>query len=156
MRSTRHRLSIPAGIEKMLVKASLDREFRRALLEDRAAALETSGIRLTPLETTVLSGVPDARLRLMIEGIRPRRHGRRRIMKAVATAVVTLATGTAGVGCEEKSENADVRVDTEIPDAVGGIWPDDPLDDPDVLEDVAGDETDDTLDEASDDAGEEG
>jgi len=128
----RSRLGIHAGIEKALYKAAVEPGFRRELLEDRFAALRGSGIGLTEAEAAILSSVPDERLALMIDRIRPEKHGKRRFMRAVATAVVTLATGTAAISCDK-----DVTADAEVSDA--GIDPDVPSDivDEDALDDAA-------------------
>jgi hypothetical protein len=142
-------INIPAGIEKVLYLASTDRAFRARLLEDRSGAMADRGIRLTATETAVLGNVSDATLGHMIDQIRPRMHGRRKFMRAVAVAAVTLATGTAGVACEDDNP---VPTDTmETFDSVGDVsdMPDDPQDLPvDVPEavDVGGDVPDDPLD----------
>jgi hypothetical protein len=97
------KMSIPAGIEKTLYKASIDPEFREQLFEDRFGAIEDHGLRLTDLERRMLEAIPDSRLETIISQIRPAQHGRRKFMKAVATAVVTLAAGTGAAvsgGCK--------------------------------------------------------
>ncbi len=97
---------------------------RRELLEDRLAAVRSRGFGLTEAEAAILASVPQARLELMIERIRPEKHGKRRFMKAVAMAVVTLATGTAGVACEGEGnpdDAGDVPVDSPQIDVTGDM-----------------------------------
>jgi len=97
------KMSIPAGIEKTLYKASIDHTFRERLIEDRFGTIEDHGIRLTDLERRMLEAIPDSRLDAIISQIRPAQHGQRKFMKAVATAVVTLAASTGAAvsgGCK--------------------------------------------------------
>jgi len=109
-----YRMNIPAGIEKILYVASIDPAFRARLLEDRAGTLASRRIRLTPSESAVLESVPSAMLGHMIDQIRPKMHGKRRFMRAVAVAAVTLATGTAGMACEDGNPGpADVPAESE-------------------------------------------
>jgi hypothetical protein len=128
-----YRMNIPAGIEKILYVASVDPAFRAKLLEDRAGTIASRRIRLTPSEHAVLESVPAATLGHMIDQIRPKMHGKRRFMRAVAVAAVTLATGTAGVACDNedvKGVTADVpeeEVQADMEDiATQGILPDVP------------------------------
>lgn len=48
----------PRGIEVLLKKASVDREFRRRLLEKRSDAAELIRLRLQPAEAAMLDAVP--------------------------------------------------------------------------------------------------
>jgi len=121
-----YQINIPSGIEKILYLASTDRAFRARLLEDRRGAVADRGIRLTPTETAVLGNVSDATLGHMIDQIKPRMHGRRKFMRAVAVAAVTLATGTAGVACEDETpvpeDTTEVRdVPTDIEETVDSM-----------------------------------
>jgi len=118
------RINIHAGIEKALYRAAIDPGFRRDLLEDRLAALRSRSMVLTAAEETIFACVPRDRLELMIDEIRPDKHGKRRFMKAVATAVMTLASTTATVSCMESTGveadvPEDVPVDTSYPDPAG-------------------------------------
>jgi hypothetical protein len=107
-------VNIPAGIEKILYLASTDRAFKARLLEDRSGAIEGRRISLTATESAVLGSVSNETLGNMIDQIRPRMHGKRRFMRAVAVAAVTLATGTAGVACEDEGPApGDVVTETE-------------------------------------------
>lgn len=143
-----YRMNIPAGIEKILYVASIDGKFRSRLLGDRAGTLAGSRIRLTPSESAVLATVSDETLAHMIGQIRPKMHGKRRFMRAVAVAAVTLATGTAGVACEDEgptpedtSEVGDVPLESEDPGPETGDMADVPTDLQD-LQDTYGDTAD--------------
>jgi len=155
------RMNIPAGIEKMLYKAAVDRDFRAALLDDRMGTVRAHGLRLTEVERTMLETIPDARLELIIDRVQPERRGKRRFMRAVASAVVTLATGTAVVACDEsvKGATAGIPPDTAVEPDAGDA--DDPADDPadvpdgdDVTVDTSTDVVDGILPDVPEDPGE--
>jgi hypothetical protein len=132
----RVRLSIPAGIEKVIYRAAIDPGFRQILLADRKRAIESHGPRLTDVEARVLESIPAERLEHIIERIEPRRHGKRAFMRSIATAVVTLATGTATVSCEQATPlgvDPDVPIDMPPADVVGDTA-DLPPDIPDVTD----------------------
>jgi hypothetical protein len=134
----RTRLNIPVGIEKILYRAAIDPDFKKELLQDRDRALDNRGIRLTQYESLIFETVTDSTLALMVNQIKPEKHGKRRFMKAVAAAVVTLATGTAGMGCEDEGPPKDVTEAEDIYEEVVadiGIEPDIPPDIPDVTTD---------------------
>lgn len=152
----RQRISIPAGIEKALYKAAIDPVFKKRLFVDRGRTIEDNGIALTPFEAQVLDNVPDERLELMIQQIRPASHGKRKFMKAVASVVVTLATGTAGVACDDDKNPSDAHDDGDMPADVSDVTTEDvPIADPvgilpDVPEDPAPEEEEDVADAEED------
>lgn len=139
--SRRTRVSIPVGIEKALYRAAVEPEFRQRLL---SGGIDGREMGLSASEAGILESIPPTRLEFMIDRIRPGRHGKRGFMKSIATAVVTLATGTATISCDDeqmvKGSVSDTPVDLEFPDAVEGIMPDAPpdvaLDEEDAEEDV--------------------
>jgi hypothetical protein len=145
-RGRRIRLNIPAGIEKAIYRAAIDPDFRQELLENRNRAIESHGLKLTDVENRILENIPEGRLELIIDRIRPARHGKRMFMKSIATAVVTLATGTAAVSCEE-----DRGVESDIPsfDSVGDLA-DLPADIPDVTDIIDPDHPIDVVGDMSD------
>ena len=80
-------------------------------------------IELSESEKNILKSISNETLSLMIDRINPKIHGVRNFMKTVATAVVTLATGTAVVsldGCSSKGIRPDRDTDYDkkyyIPD----------------------------------------
>jgi hypothetical protein len=130
------RMSIPSGIEKAIYKASIDPGFRQELLEDGRRAIESHGLGLTDMEARILESIPGERLEHIIDRIEPRRHGKRAFMKSIATAVVTLATGTATVSCLPLCGGATSDYDFSMDDPPRDIRPDDRLD---LEEDIPGD-----------------
>ncbi len=149
LRKPKRKISIPVGIEKVLYKAAIDPVFRDLLLVDRKKAVESQHMKLSPSEMTILGNVSGSALSIMIDRIKPRQHGRKKLMKAVAAAVVTLATGTAAIACDDAQPagiTSDVSEETldveEVMDVIDGSRPD-------VPDDV-------DLDDAPEDAEEEG
>lgn len=92
---------VPIGVEKVLYLAATRPAFRRRLAEDRPAAIAEARVRLTDAERATLLGVPARSLETMIDRIRPAEHGRRRFMKTVAAATVSLAASMVTEGCFE-------------------------------------------------------
>ncbi len=161
------RINVPAGLEKLMYKAAIDAGFRRRLLEDRAAAVAASRIALTPIEARMLEAIPPERLAASIDRIEPLRHGKRRFMRTVATAVVTLATGTAAItvegGCQSAgvdphifdTSSEDMPADDSTPvDLVVDDWMPADGDEPDVPDED--DVTDDPEDEDAADGKDDG
>jgi hypothetical protein len=107
---------VPIGIEKVLYLAATDPAFRARLHEDRAAAVAGAKVRLSDVERTTLLGVPRPALEAMIARISPEKHGKRKLMKTVAAATVSLAAGVLTAGCDSDD------------DWSGGIRPDVPED----------------------------
>ena len=96
----KHKVKVPIGIEKVLVRAAADSEFRDRLFGERQATLDSLSSELSPTELKVLTTIPEATLQGMINSIDLQRHGKRRFMKGVvaATLIATAATGV--LGCE--------------------------------------------------------
>jgi hypothetical protein len=89
---------VPRGIEVLVKKAAVDPAFRARLLEDRAAAAEAIGLRLTPTETLVLRAVPQAQLQTIID--RTRVHPRlEQVFRGAAAGLMLAALGASQVGC---------------------------------------------------------
>ncbi|MBM4039368.1 MAG: hypothetical protein FJ290_12715 [Planctomycetes bacterium] len=58
---------LPRGIEVLLKKASVDPEFRKVLLDSRAAAAKGIGLELGTVEAALLDAVPAGQLEAVIE-----------------------------------------------------------------------------------------
>lgn len=108
-------ISVPIGIEKVLVHAAGDAAFRHRLFDDRAAAVAEVAPTLQPSEAAILSAVPDATLAVMIGAIDLPGHGTRRFLKGVATAALASAALLGATECGEAQS--------------AGISPGDPSDD---------------------------
>ncbi len=147
LRRPKRRISIPVGIEKVLYKAAIDPAFKRFLIADRMKAVESENMRLSPSEMLIFRNVSDSALRTMISMIRPKKHGTRKLMKAVAAAVVTLTAGTAGMGCDDGGPSGDAVEDevTDLADSMGDTA-DMPNDLVDIPDDTAYDSMGDTAD----------
>lgn len=147
LRRPKRRISIPVGIEKVLYKAAVDPLFKKLLLADRMKAVELEKMRLSPSEMLIFRNVSDSALRTMIGKIRPKKHGRRKLMKAVAAAVVTLTAGTAGVGCDDGGPSEDAVEDdiADVQDIMG-----DTADMPNDLVDIPDDSAPDTMGDLAD------
>jgi len=111
-------LQVPVGVEKLLYLAARDEGFKQRLLEDRAAALAESGVKLRPSEAAVLGAIDATSLDAMIAGIVPTNPRRRKFMGLVAVAATSLAAGTAVISCDgasgdvlTKGSTADTDVD---------------------------------------------
>ncbi|MFH1434133.1 MAG: hypothetical protein ABIJ56_00315 [Pseudomonadota bacterium] len=163
LRKTKRKISIPVGIEKVLYRAAIDPAFRDLLLADRKKAVESEHMMLSPSEMTILGNVSASALRIMIDRIKPLGHGRKKFMKSVAAAVVTLASGTAAIACDCQHSTCggimpdyyEDRVDLmEEQDIIDGVRPDVPeevvetADVPDDSEFITSEPTDVPQDEA--------
>jgi hypothetical protein len=100
---------IPRGIEVLVKKASVDPEFKAALLAKRAEAAKDIGLRLDPAEVMMLDAVPAAQL----EGIIARTTvspGKKRAFLGRAAAVMLAALGTS-IGCDQQPAPTGERPD---------------------------------------------
>jgi len=61
---------MPRGVELLLKKASVDPEFRRLLLEERAKAAEALGLQIEPAEAAILDAAPRDQLEAIIASTR--------------------------------------------------------------------------------------
>ena len=59
-------LHVPVGIQVLVAKASVDAEFRAALLRERSEAARRIRLALTPAEAGILNALPEEQLEVMI------------------------------------------------------------------------------------------
>jgi len=106
-------VSVPVGMEQLLITAAVDAEFRAELIRDRAEAAERRGLALTDSERSVLAIAPDDQLEKMIHNIDTSEKNleKRKFMRAVAATVVTLAAGTGLGACGAPSEKPGPETD---------------------------------------------
>ncbi len=103
--------SVPRGIEVLVKKAAVDREFKAVLLTERSAAAVGIGLELSETEAAMLDGVPAPQLEAIIAGttvspkLRPAFLGR-------AAAVMLAALGTTTVAFAEQVESGEAGVTT--------------------------------------------
>jgi len=103
------RVKIPIGIEKLLCRAAGDFDFRRKLMDDRAAAVLSLGNDISQSEREILKSIPQETLDVLISRIDLKKHSKRRFMRGVIAATLLAASTVATEGC-----------------ACTGIGPDDP------------------------------
>jgi hypothetical protein len=128
----KRKISIPIGIEKVLVRAAGDEGFRSALFTDREKALGSAGYKLLDSERSILKSVPDLALASMIDSIDLKAHTKRRFARGVtkvafATAAMTamVTAGEACTGAEPDMPQEDtLTIDVEEPMADTGVLPD--------------------------------
>ncbi len=90
---------VPRGVEVLLKKASLDAEFKNALLKEPGDAARSIELELSEGERALLRAVPRKTLSQMVERIRV--PARQRLAFAGTTAAVMLAAlGTSLSGCD--------------------------------------------------------
>jgi hypothetical protein len=130
---------VPIGLEKVLYRAAIDGGFRHELLTDRLHAVQRVGNDLSPTEQSILQSIPEATLSAMISGLRPQQKFTRKFMKAVATAVLLTAAGTAPATLFMACANAGIPVQFDIQEDIQERTP---------IEDIA--VSDDSLDSTSD------
>ena len=103
-RGIRTKLEIPINLERILLRAAEDREFRDALLTDAARAPSENGFALRSSERAMLSAMPRTLLEKLIERFRPDKLKRSRFARHVAAAfagsmvVTATACGDGGDG----------------------------------------------------------
>lgn len=142
-----HRVSVPIGIEKLLVRAAGDPGFRQRLFEDRAATVEAVQEELSPSERSILESVPDQALAAMIGRLSQEPYKARPFARKVAAAVfATAALGavvTAGTACTgidpdmpDGVQDAATHLEVEVEDtqASRGAVPDDVFLTPDIID----------------------
>lgn len=97
--------AIPRGIEVLLKKASVDPEFRRALLEQRGDAARQIDLELTEAERTMLAAIPSEQLERIIDNtkVKPEHRsvflgtvGKLMLAAVIGVAVVSVMTPTLG------------------------------------------------------------
>jgi hypothetical protein len=90
---------LPTGIQRLLVAASLQEEFKRRLLADPTAAAREAGLELTPGESAILAAIPRDQLRVMAECMHVANPARREFLVKAAAATLAVAAGTVLSDC---------------------------------------------------------
>ena len=80
--------SFSQGIEKVILLAALDGEFRAKLLTDRTAALDSCEVELTVNERAILSAIPPAQLESVIDNAEVPKSAKKAFLRGVAAAVI--------------------------------------------------------------------
>ncbi len=113
---------VPTGIQNLLRLASVDRQFRKQLVERRDGLAAVAGVELSASERVILRQVAASQLEAMIDNLPSPPADRREFLRQTAASTVLLlggaAFGTSLPGCE----SAPKRPSTQAP--VLGIRPD--------------------------------
>jgi hypothetical protein len=167
----RTEMVIPVNIERVILFAAREPQFKARLMQDPAAAIGERGFELTSSERAMIASMSPLTLEALVRRFRPDRLKRARFARRVAATVggamllSTAACGTDSGGREDTSEDVaeedmpmvDAGVDTSWPDTDDVVW-DTPVVDagvdtsmpdlpPDTDEDVADEDAGDVEDE---------
>jgi hypothetical protein len=95
---------VPRGIEVLVKKASVDAEFRRILLDERAEAAAEIDLELTAAEAAMLSSISRQQLEAIISSTKVKPESRRIFLGKVASLMLaTLGVQMSGCrGCGTK------------------------------------------------------
>jgi len=124
------------GVERVLLLAAGDGEFKARLLAEREAAIDESGVELSAAERAILLAAPEEQLREMIQRLTPAEPERREFLKkaaktAAAGALLAIPWLFAeGCGGASTGVRPDRPEPTEPPPSSGpteGIRPDRPV-----------------------------
>ncbi len=88
--------AIPRGIEVLVKKASVDAEFRKILLDERAEAAAEIDLELTAAEAAMLNNIPSQHLEAIIDSTRVRPENRQIFLGKMAKLMLA-ALGVAAV-----------------------------------------------------------
>jgi hypothetical protein len=79
---------MPAGIQVLLSKASVDMKFRKVLLRERGRAADLIGLELNDVEKAMLASIPEDQLAAMIRKTRVPNVLRKTFMGCAAAAML--------------------------------------------------------------------
>ncbi len=101
-------VSVPVGLEQLLLTAAVDPVFREELIRDWEGAASSRGLRLTQSESSVLRIMTESQLEVMIDRIdtSEKNLAKRSFLRSVAATVLTLAAGTSLQACGGADETA--------------------------------------------------
>ena len=103
---------VPVNLERVLIMAAQDEQFRTLLYDNRDEALSKSGIVFTPSEQAVFSAMPRQVLETMISRFKPARQRNRRFLKSVAASVIV--GGLLIASCDDSEDVATLGMDPDI------------------------------------------
>lgn len=114
-------MEVPVNLERVLLEAAQDSEFRKALASDRALALAGRGFRLRESEQAMLSALPQSALDKMVEQLRPEKLKKSVFAKHVITALAgSMIISTAACDGTTKGNAPDMPQDGSA-DSSGGM-----------------------------------
>ena len=80
---------VSTSIEKILIKAVLDEEFRQTLLEDRKSVIDNPEFSLTPQDKAMLQSIPSTKLNSMIDNLCKPKSSRRDFLTGVGVVAAS-------------------------------------------------------------------
>ena len=92
---------VPVNLERILIMAAQNEEFRTLLYDNRNEALSQSGIIFTPSEQAMFSAMPQQMLEATISRLKPARQRNRSFAKTVAAAAVAGGMIIASYACSD-------------------------------------------------------
>ena len=119
---------VPVNLERILIMAAQDEQFRTLLYDNRDEALSESGIVFTPSEQAVFSAMPQQMLATMISRLKPARQRNRRFLKNVTSAAmvggVLIASCVVSSSCDDGcgpdiDSGTDTDTDTDTDEDAG-------------------------------------
>ncbi len=105
----------PRGIEVLLKKAVVDREFRTLLLDQRGAAAASIGLALSPQEKEVLDKVPGHQLEGIIARTRVEPYLRQVLLGSTAAAMLLAMSASVLTGCKRRETTLGIKPDRVKP-----------------------------------------
>jgi hypothetical protein len=102
----------PRGIEILLKKASVDKDFARLLLESREEAARLISLELNDSERKILLNTPTGTLQTMIRNTTVKRHqlSAFKTMSASVMLAAILAVGSTGCDCDDSPASVERRM----------------------------------------------
>ncbi len=106
---------IPRGMEVLIKKASVDPEFKSFLLEERAESARRIGLKLKPVETAILNGIPAEQLDAIVDNTKVESKYIPAFMGYAAVAMLAaLGLTTATYATEEDFEYETTGIDPDL------------------------------------------
>lgn len=111
--------AVPRGIDQVLARAALDRRFRERLASDRAGALDSSGVTLSPAERGIVLATSAEQLEAMVEGVARNLVDRRgwfaRVAGVFGVFIGGALLGAGESGCVRLGATKGERIDAPPP-----------------------------------------
>lgn len=109
-------IALSAGVEKVLVLATNNSNFKEELFADGLGAVEKQGIELNPSEKNIISAIGESHLQSVIESIdlSIRNLERRRFLKEIFGASIALTTLQSCMNDDGSKPDFDMNTDESV------------------------------------------
>jgi len=114
---------VPRGIEILVKKASVDPEFKEALLEERSAAAGRIELSLDPTEITILNSIPQQHLEGIIATTKVNPNIQQAFLCGTAAVMLAALTATSALGDDWGAATKGIRPDDSDGAMTLGIRP---------------------------------